>query len=190
MALLQIKLQDLEDKVLIEQCKNKSRKAQKELYDRYYLDIMKFAILLLKDQETANEVVNDTFCKAFMNLDKFEYKSSLKTWLMSIAKNTALTMIFKHNKLKLFEITVHEFKNDSISVENDFIKKCDFEDTLHYLSQLSAMERVVFTLKLIEQLSIAEISDEIGITESTCRWHLMNAKNKMKSIIVKEQLIK
>ncbi len=68
-----------------------------EIYNEYYKLIYYVILQIIKNKDETDELVNDTFLKAFNNITKFQEDTSLKSWIVQIAKNTAIN---KYNKNK------------------------------------------------------------------------------------------
>ena len=69
-----------------------------EIYNEYYKLIYFVILQIIKNKEETEELVNDTFLKAFNNITKFKEDTSLKSWIVQIAKNTAINQYNKNKK--------------------------------------------------------------------------------------------
>ena len=69
-----------------------------EIYNEYYKLVYFVILQIIKNKEETEELVNDTFLKAFNNITKFKEDTSLKSWIVQIAKNTAINQYNKNKK--------------------------------------------------------------------------------------------
>ncbi|MBD8487263.1 RNA polymerase sigma factor [Echinicola sp. CAU 1574] len=128
---------------------------------RIYGVIRKMVII----HEDANDITQNTFVKAFRNIDKFKAESSLFTWLYRIATNESLNFLEKKKKRFFLQIDDHEKKmanylDTSPHIDGDAIQVL----LQKILLKLPEKQRLVFNLKYYEELSYEEIS---RITETS-----------------------
>ena len=131
---------------------------------------------IVLSHEDANDVLQNAFVKAWSNLDSFQGKSSLATWLHRIAINEALDFIRKQ-KVVNSNISADD---DEMSVANRLMADEYFDgDEAQALLQeaiarLPDVQRVVFTLKYYHELKYAEISKQLGTSEGALKasYHL------------------
>lgn len=152
--------------------------------------IYRLALKMLHNPQDAEDVLQETFIKAYRALPKFNGRSKISTWLYRIATNEALMFLRKK-------------KPDSISVEAPFENKleeqtqlqivdwcCIPEDELasdearHHLdlsiNELSITLRAVFILRDIEDLSIKETAEILEISESAVKTRLHRARMQLR----------
>lgn len=131
---------------------------------------------IVLSHEDANDVLQNAFVKAWSNLDSFQGKSSLATWLHRIAINEALDFIRKQ-KVVNSNISADD---DEMSVANRLMADEYFDgDEAQALLQeaiarLPDVQRTVFTLKYYHELKYAEISKQLGTSEGALKasYHL------------------
>ncbi len=171
---------------LIEQCKAGVRSAQKEVYSLYAKNMYNICVRILNNKEEAHDLLQDSFVEAFTKLDRFRFESSFGTWLKQIVVNRCINAK-KKRKLDYFLVeeindfehlaTSHDSENNEeelmLSVER--IKKA--------LLQLPEGARIVFSLNLFEGYDYGEISEILGITESTVKTQFMKARNRIKQLM-------
>lgn len=130
-----------------------------EMYEKYSKIIYKYIFCLTNDRELSEEIVQDTFLVAVKNIDKFEEKSKLTTWLCAIAKNIYYKKIKKDKKIT--NISIEEI-NEELSSEN-FIEDiiCQKESKLEIIKKLQDLDdetRNVMYLRIYAELSYEEIA--------------------------------
>ena len=152
------------DNQLVKEIKNGEQKAFKVLYLRYS-DLL-FAYILHRldnDREVATEIWQETWVVFVENINDFQFKSSIFTWLCAIAKNKIFDYYRKTHKHSLFQ------RNDNLNIDFD---SEEFEDeiidseiktiVITVLANLTSEYRYLLEAKYIENKSIDEISNEIG----------------------------
>jgi len=167
---------------LIRGCLKNDRKAQEELYKRYYPAMMALCLRYVRERSDAVEVLNDAYLKVFKQLARYDaVKAALYTWMRTIVINTALDSLRKKKVLR-----DREMRSDGVEepgIDNDAISKLSGDELLGMIRQLPVTTRLVFNLYSIDGFSHREIATMLGISEGTSRWHLSEARRHLKQII-------
>lgn len=71
-----------------------------EIYQKYHQDLFQFLFYMVKNREFAEDLVQEVYIRVMRSYSRFEGKSSLKTWLLSIARNVAIDHFRKENRQK------------------------------------------------------------------------------------------
>jgi RNA polymerase sigma-70 factor (ECF subfamily) len=138
------------------------------LVDRHMSMVYSFTYRYLQNADNTNDVVQEVFIKVWKNIKKFDQSKNFKTWLLTIAKNTALDFI-KKKKPVLFS-KIEEGEADLDTFLAPFVDGPELPDTIlerKYLKQdmdtvlqkLSPSYRSVLTLRYAEHLKFREIAD-------------------------------
>lgn len=160
------------------------------LVDAYSAPIYRLALRIVGNPQDAEDVLQETFIKAFRNLRTFEGRSSFATWLYRIASNEALMSL---RRLKPEALSV-DATVETPDGEQDPVEIADWcclpEDELlsaearEYLDkaigQLSATLRVVFLLRDIEGLSVRETAEALNISEAAVKTRLLRARLQLR----------
>lgn len=170
---------------IIEDCKNNDSKAQMQLYDMYCNAMCAIAKRYVKDDFEAEDIMQDSFIKAFQHINSFKGEVSFGAWLKKIVINNCLDCL-KRRKLELVSINEEVYQhtpsddnwNIDYSIEAGLIAKT--------IETLKEKYRLVLSLYLLEGYDHQEISEVLGITEVTSRTNLMRGKKQLKEIL-KEQ---
>ena len=149
-----------------------------ELYNTYFHDVYLYMMSLSKSEEISEEITQETFFRAMKSLDKFEGKSSIKTWLFSIARNLFINHIKKQKRFSDDELPV-----DIPDVKSDFVEKIsDSSEAVSIYKILHNLEepyKEVFSLRVFSELSFKQIADIFGKTESWARVTFHRGKLKI-----------
>ncbi|MDP4277189.1 MAG: sigma-70 family RNA polymerase sigma factor [Bacteroidota bacterium] len=169
------------ERQLISDCQSGSRKAQKELYERFAGKMMGVCLRYCKDKETAKDLLHDGFLKIFSHIDDFEGKGSFEGWIRRIMVNTALEYIRKQAD-EGYSLDIEE----AYSLTNgDYgvLEKLEAEELIQLIQKLPEAYRMVFNLFVVEGYSHKEIAQAMSITESSSRVYLTRAKQLLQEML-------
>ena len=168
---------------LIQKCCDGNRTAYREFYELYAGQLLVVAMRYTKTTEEAEDVLQETYIKAFKNLASFDQRSSLKTWLTRITINTALNHLRKkHEMINWTTPDNPERTVDSLPI--DHLQLSELIDLIH---QLPTGCKLVFNLYAIEGYSHKEIADKLDISEGTSKSQLYRAKDLLRTMILQEE---
>ena len=156
-----------------------NKRAFDELVRRYQSPVRRFFLnQTLGDEQLSDDLAQDTFLKAYLNIGQFKSLSSFQTWLMRIAYNVFYDHCRKMSKEKLEMSNVNEeMINDHSSL---LTSHSSFKMDLYAaLALLKPDERTCITLQLIDGYDIQKIVEITGIKEGTVKSHLSRGKDKM-----------
>lgn len=163
---------------LIEACKKGEQKAQFEIYKHYAKSMYNVAYRILNNNTEAEDIIQESFLKAFQKLNSFSGDVSFGAWLKRIVINTSLDELRK--KKLVFEdidnIKHPDFENDD---EDDKAQAYEVKKVRNTIMRLPDGYRIVLSLYLLEGYDHDEISEIMGITASTSRSQLARAKKKL-----------
>ncbi len=135
------------------------------------------------DQDKAMQVCNDGFLKVFKNISQFQNKGSFEGWIRRIVFHS-LSDFFKHEK-KYLHFMVFEEKEKSS--QQNALDQIYYDDLLKMINELPAASANVFRLYAVEGYKHKEIAEAMNISIGTSKWHLSEARKKMKELIFKYQ---
>jgi RNA polymerase sigma-70 factor (ECF subfamily) len=173
--------------------KSGDKAAFAQLVETYSNPIYRLAVKILNDQQDAEDVLQETFIKAYRSLPEFEGRSSLSTWLYRIAVNEALMIIRKrHPEAALADEAVDE--EESVEKPVELVNFCclperellsaearKFLDKA--ISQLPENLRVVFLLRDVEGFSIQETAETLKISEANVKTRLLRARLRLREAL-------
>ncbi len=139
--------------------------------------IFKYLMKLTREYSRAEELLQETFFRAYMNFSSLRNKDRAPVWLCSIAKNTYFAWYNEQKRISPFD-------NENItaqteSVEEIVIEKELSEQVLKCLNELEEPYKEVFTLSVLGELSLKEISEMFHKSESWARVTFYRAKQKI-----------
>src|SRR5438445_12201084 len=135
------------------------------------------------EREGIEELVQDTFVRAFASLDSFRGESSLRTWLFTIERRL---MLDRRRAERRSRETVPVQESDHVSeygALDGLIAEEEQARVRKAIEALAPTEREVFTLKVQQGLSYKEIAEVVGSTEGAARVHYHNAIRTVKEFL-------
>ena len=165
---------------LIEECRKGSSKAQFRLYDQYSKAMYNLAYRILNNREDAEDILQEAFVECFRNIDSFRFESTFGAWLKKIIVNKCIN----HIKKKKIDLTLCETLPPVIYEEDEEVIY-ETEKIFKSIEMLPDGYRIILTLYLIEGYDHSEISQILGITESTSKSQYSRAKEKLRNILSK-----
>ena len=167
---------------VIRGCLSNDRRSQEALYKRYYPAMMALCLRYIQNPGEAVEILNDAFLKVFRQLGRYDAaKGALYTWMRRVLINTALDALRKQKMIRKHEMPAEAMEEPGI--ENEAVAKFNGDELLAVIRQLPVTPALVFNLYAIDGFSHREIAEMLGISEGTSRWHLSDARRKLKQII-------
>jgi len=160
---------------LIEECKKGNIKAQFRLYNQYSKAMFNLAYRLMNNREDAEDMLQETFTECFRNIGTFRFESTFGAWLKRILLNRCINQLRKK-------------KTELVYYDNLPVKASEEEDTDKIFKGIELLPdgyRIVLTLYLLEGYDHTEISQIMGISESTSKSQYSRAKEKLRNILVK-----
>lgn len=168
---------------LVKDCIAGKRAAQKQLYDACAPFIYGVIRRYLYNADAAQEVLNDTFYKVFTKIGQYNAQGPLEAWMRRIAINTITDHLRKYVKYEQ-EVPADAETIDAY-VDNNAVSKLSYKELLALVHQLPDTHRLVFNLYVLEDMTHKEIAAELQISEGNSRWHLNDARKKLKEKITK-----
>ena len=172
-------LTEEKEKQVFEQARDGDRKAVRQLYDRYSSFLAATCARFLPDPGDQKDVLQDGFVKIFSSLDKFDYRGegSLKAWMRQIVVNECLKVLRKR-KRSVPILFVEELRD--VEIEEDTgppeVEKVPAAVIHEMIKELPDGYRAVCNLFVLEEKNHKEISELLGITESTSASQLYRAR--------------
>lgn len=169
---------------VIDRCINGDQKAFYEIYQLYSKAMFNICHRIIGNQEEAEDVLQEAFVNAFQHIHSYQGKASFGAWLKKIIVNKAVSYLRKQ-QLELVELEDRfELKNEGEVNDIDLVLKV--ETIRDAIQKLPNGFRVVFSLYLLEGYDHKEISEILGISESTSKSQYNRAKNKLREILKNE----
>lgn len=176
-----MKKTDIERK-LVEGCVKNDRRCQEQLYRKYFPVMQRMCRRYSQKDEEVLEILNTGFLRVFTKLHTFSFKGSLEGWIRRLIFHS-LADYYRKNDKKLHFMEVEDWDGSSNAKSLDSLY---YEDIISLVDRLPKATRQVFLLYAIEGFTHVEIGKQLGISSGTSKWHLSNARKKLRVLLNKE----
>lgn len=158
-----------------------------ELYDRFHQPVRILALRLLADEMLAEDVVHDVFVALPKALARFEGRSSLKTFVLSVTVNIARKRIRSgvRRRAAMKRLAAEPVPSSSDNPERLHRRKRLADALQRALAALPDTQREVFVLCVVEGRDSAEAAEVLGVPRGTVRTRLMHAKRKLRGMLTR-----
>jgi len=173
-------MQALQDQECVERCRAGDGRACSELVRRHQDRVFRFILRMTDCREDALELTQDTFIKALRALPSWRPDALFRTWLLSIAGNTARDSLRRRKRAKHVPIDECEDIVDqraSPHSQLEAVEQCRLLESA--LRKLSDEWREILLLREVEGLSYSQIADTLGVCEGTVKSRIARARSAM-----------
>jgi RNA polymerase sigma-70 factor, ECF subfamily len=171
----------VDDHILVERAKRNEVEAFSELVLRHQKSLLRLAYRVLGDLEMAQDVVQESFMKAYLKLNSFEGRSAFKSWVFQITLNTA------KNKLRGKTMEFADIEKIQIPSEHDFeedILSGDLKILIQAeVAKLPLKQKTALSLRIFEDMSFAEIAEIMKCPYDTAKANYRHALIKLRHTI-------
>lgn len=169
---------------LIEKCKNNDSIAQMQLYDLYCKAMFNTAYNFIKEDDVAQDIMQEAFIKAFRKIDSYTGEATFGAWLKRIVINQSLDWL-KKKKLETVEL------NEQVAyLPNDEPLELDHQTNISLIykciEELPQKCKNVVKLYLLEGYDHQEVAQILEISEVASRSQLSRGKSKLKELLIRE----
>lgn len=176
------------DLQLIQDVKNGEKKSFEVLMQRHEKFLMKVVVRMTRDLDLAEDIVQDSFIKAYKRLNLFEGRSSFRSWLYQIAINTARNRFRKYSRETLttepMDMAVDsEVEKNMIAVDVRAVLQTE-------IARLPDRQKTALTLRIFEDLSFKEIAELMECPYDTAKANYRHALMKLKERLESNAMLK
>lgn len=182
-----------EEILLIEHCQAGDRRAFEDLFNLYRDDVFRFSYLVVRDTNLAQDVVQEAFLKVFRSIDKFQFRSSFKSWLYRIAVNEAITILRRKKVKEELEPMPDVSRERTVSYATrdwqpeEAVLEGEERRILRWaIGQLDPVHRSVVVLKYFHEFSDTEIGAVIGCPPGTVKSRLHRARELLRNTMARQ----
>ena len=186
----------LDEAVLVEQSRQGDAEAYGQLVRRYQNKIFRLAQHITQNREDAEDVLQETFLKAYEHLDQFQGNSKFYTWVVRIAVNQALMKLRrrKNDKSVSLDETIDTGEDTIVreiaAWDEDPEKRLSREEMGEILDtaiqSLEAPYRSVFVLRDIEELSTEETAEALDLSVPAVKSRLLRARLQLREKLTRQ----
>jgi RNA polymerase sigma-70 factor (ECF subfamily) len=196
------------DARLVQALRNGDEAAFGTLFDQYHTSLVRTALIYVNNPTAAEEVAQETWIAVFKGINRFEGRSSLKTWIFSILVNRAKTHAQREGRYAALNIAWDDPEDSDSTAEQFWPSGHQWAD--HWMSaprrwdslpeeqhlsrelrgcieqaiaELSPNQRLVITLRDVERLSSEEVCNVLGVTDTNQRVLLHRARARVRQAV-------
>jgi RNA polymerase sigma-70 factor, ECF subfamily len=171
------------DEMIVERIAEGDQLAMRTLFARHQTRIYRFVLRLLKDEAAAEDVVSEVFLDVWRQAGRFEGRSTVSTWLLSMARFKAISAMRRRQTVELDPDTMAEIPDLADDPETSLAQKSDAALLRKGLAQLSASHAEVLDLIYYHGKSVSEVADILGIPEATVKTRMFYARKNLAEIM-------
>ena len=173
-------------KELVLSAKNGNKKAFDKLYELTHNDVWYNCLSLLKDEENAKDIMQETYITAFLKLDTLNDEQKFCGWITSIAVNKCKNKLKGKVEYQIDdEVLIVETETDELMLPEEYITKGEKRKVLLQIMEdtLSFNQYQTVLMFYFDEMSISEIAQGLEISEGTVKSRLNSSRAKMKTAI-------
>jgi RNA polymerase sigma-70 factor (ECF subfamily) len=179
-----------DDKKLVADFLNGDDGAFEQLLGKYLKPVYNFLYQLTNDKSALDDLAQESFIKAWKNIKKFDKDRNFKTWLFTIAKNTAYDYFKKKKAIPFSSFANEEGDNkleniiDESIFPDELLMRADAANILEEkLQELPEHYRIILTLHYIEDFSLTEIAEILKIPYNTAKSQHQRGLLKLRKLL-------
>jgi RNA polymerase sigma-70 factor, ECF subfamily len=179
-------MQTTSDEALIARIADGDRLAMKVLFARHQVRTYRFLLRIVRNEATAEDLISEVFLEVWRQAGKFEGRSTVSTWMLSIARFKALSALRRRGEEELDDEAAAAIEDQADDPEVMLAKKDKGAVLRQCLTKLSAEHREIIDLVYYHEKSVEEVAGIVGIPEATVKTRMFYARKKL-SELLKEQ---
>jgi RNA polymerase sigma-70 factor (ECF subfamily) len=173
-------ISSLSDKEIVEIVRTKDKELYAEIIKRYQAKLLRYAGYIMGDDQIGADVVQESFIKAYINLNGFDTKKKFSSWIYRIVHNEAMNMYKKNKKQEPMNEQID--MDSGMNLEDEFIKNELINSAHNCLEKMPILYKEPLSLFYLEEKSYEEISDILRIPIGTVGTRVNRAKAIMKKL--------
>lgn len=156
---------------------------------QYQPQIYRLAFRMTNHPEDAADLTQEVFLKAWNHLDKFEFKSAFSTWLYRLASNLCIDALRSSRRRQNLPLTFEDEEGEEQRIEvadpaplpeDRIIASEDQQRLSAAMEALEPEHRQILTLRVVNDMSYADIAEILGVKEGTVKSRLARAREKLR----------
>ncbi|MEP3275934.1 MAG: sigma-70 family RNA polymerase sigma factor [Stappiaceae bacterium] len=157
--------------------------AMKAFFARHQAKVFRFSMRLLKDNMAAEDLTNEVFMRVWQRADSFRGQAAVSTWLLSIARNMALSRLRKRSEETLGEGQSEALVDDADTPEILAQKASKGEAIKLCIAKLSAEHQEIIDLVYYHEKSVREVGEVVGIPDATVKTRMFYARKQLAELM-------
>lgn len=172
-----------DDRQLITRIAGHDQSALRALLGRHQLRVYRFVLRIVRREAVAEEVTNEVFLEVWRHAGNYEGRSSVGTWLLSVAHNRAVSALRKRREESWDEDAADALEDEGDNPEVSLQKVNKAEQMRQCIAGLSAEHRTIIDLVYYHEKSINEVSEILSIPLNTVKTRMFYARKKLAELL-------
>ncbi len=184
----------IDDKLWVKKASKGDSDAFEQLVLAYQSQIYHLCLRMLGNAEDAADMTQEAFLKAWRSLESFQFESSFSSWLYRLATNCCLDLLRSQKRRPTVSLVTedadgeeqsYEPADDAPSPEEEVIFREEKSEIVQAMQLLDEEQRQVLTLRVVNDLSYAQISEILGVKEGTVKSRIARARENLRKNVLK-----
>lgn len=169
---------------VVRRAREGDRAAFRILVETHSRDVFRLAYWITRNEDDAEDTVQETFLRAYQKLEDFEGRANFGTWLYRITANTAIDVLRRKNRHERRRAPLEAAEPSVPGGQEAALFGRQVRERVHVaLGDLSDLERTAFAMRHFEELSLAEISSALDINVSATKQAIFRAVRKLRTAL-------
>jgi RNA polymerase sigma factor (sigma-70 family) len=168
------------DQEIVNGCLSNNKFYQELLYKKYAPKMYGICLRYASDRDLANDMLQEGFIRVYNMLHTFKFQANLSSWMYQVFVSNSINYLRKYYKHKEDSLSENYDNREDVNVNEDekmhWLNHVSKEEALLMIQELPDKYRLVINMYAIDNMSHAEISKIIGVTESSSRSQLSRAR--------------
>jgi RNA polymerase sigma-70 factor (ECF subfamily) len=171
------------DEELLKRIAGRDEPALRLLFGRYRVAVFRFLVRRVRIEAVAEELTNEVFVEVWRHAGNYEGRSSVTTWILSIARNRAASLLRKRRDEALDDEQAAAVPDDADDPEVTAQKGDKAAAIRRCMDRLSAEHREIVDLVYYHEMSVAEVAEIVRIPEATVKTRMFYARKKLSELL-------
>jgi RNA polymerase sigma-70 factor (ECF subfamily) len=168
---------------LVQRIGRRDEAALRLLFARHHLPVFRFLVRMVRSDAIAEELANEVFLEVWRHASSYEGRSSVATWMLSIARNRAASLMRKRHEAPLDDARAAAEPDHADDPEVATQKADKAAAIRRCMVHLSAEHQEIVDLVYYHELSVAEVAEVVGIPEATVKTRMFYARKKLSELL-------
>jgi RNA polymerase sigma-70 factor (ECF subfamily) len=172
-------MSDQGDRELIARIAKKDATAVQALFTSHQTRIFRFTMRLVRNEAVAEELCNEVFLEVWRKAGTYKGQSAVTTWLLSIARNKAISQLRKRSESELDEEHAAAVPDDQDTPDVEYAKQNKAEIMRRCIDQLSPAHKEIIDLVYYQEKAVNEVSEILDVPPATVKTRMFYARKQL-----------
>lgn len=164
--------------ILVHGCLRNDLQCQEQLYRLFYPEMIRICCRYTGDMDKAGSVYNNAMLKVFRGIGNYRHEGRLAAWIRTIVVNCCLDHVKENNHIAEEELRIVHTEQESISSEA--LSNVSVKEIQRVINTLPPATAAVFNLYVYDGFTHKQISEALGISDGTSKWHVNEGRRILK----------